>query len=668
MAIAAMVAGVPPVSAQQARNQPEAAEQAPQAPVMRFPDGKVSLEQAVKLTLEHQPALKQAEAALQLQEGVAQEQRGAFDWTLFAKIFYSYRQQELPESRKEIERKKRNDIRRGLEQNRQTIADARTLQTTLQQARNTPGNTPYDAIGQVDPEIAAELKVLDLLIQGNAGNAAVAQGLRDERDKLIDRLLTQINTGLTKAQQGAADAQTLLNNLGEAPAEEFFYNFNGQLQVNRLFRNGIQFTPFFQGNVDYTNFIDKPRSSDFGGKGIEPLYTFKAGYSATLPLRRGRGADATGGAERAARIEIDARKLAYQHQADLSTFDTVLAYWDLRAAQDNAAIAQESLKRQSQLVQLTQAQADAGSIPRIELSRAQAGEARARGRVDETARALHEARVALAQAIGLAVTEEDATLPMAGEAFPGAPAPAQLAEPAVTAVATDAIDRRSDLQAAVASERSGQVLVDAAETFLRSRLDLVNKTYWTSLDELVKTVPDPTDPDGLRRINESQGFGAALDRWVGPSVELSLEFEKPLGNNQARGRLLQREADLRRRQISTNDLRRMIRLGVVKSARSLNEALSRLTNADSAVKFYQATIDGEMERFRAGDITLIDAILTVEQQTEALLTQNSARQQVAQLLAELRFESGQILSHAPGQKPTVDPNALVTVPAAGARR
>ena len=643
--------------------QPSPPSVAPAQPVVvRFPQAGVGLVEAVRLTLDNQPSLDLAETNVARQEGVVQEQAGAFDWTLSSRLFYSYRQQELPESRKEIERNKRAQIRKGVNDNRETARKAQGLIAGLKNARTTPaGSAQLDAIAAIDPEVAAQLRIMDALVASQTSGAARDQLLAVKQD-FINRLIPQLQSGLTQAVKGFTDGEKLLANLGEAPSDEVFYQFNGSAQLSRAFRNGIQLTPFLQGGMEGSGFLGKPRSSDFGGKGIEPLYTFKAGFSTTLPLLRGRGTIATGGAERAARIEVDATRLTLSHQADATALETARAYWDLRAAQGNQEIAERSVKNQQRLVELTRAQASAGTLPGIEVSRVQASEARARARFEEASRAFQEAQLRLLDVMGLAASDDPATLPRATDDFPAVPAMTDLAAPAVSALTTGAVARRADLRAAVVSEQAGRSLTQTLGTFTRSRLDLTTKIWWTSLDDLVNFAPDPSDPTGIKRVSEKESFSGAIDRWVGPSVEASMDYERQFGNNQAAGRLAQQQAELRRREISSADLRRVVRLGVLRSARLLAESVDRVGAAEDAVKFYDATIQGDFERFRSGDLTLIDTIITEEQQVDALLALVGARRDVARLIAELRFESGQILTHVDGQSPAVDGSAFTTVP------
>lgn len=364
-----------------------------------------------------------------------------------------------------------------------------------------------------------------------------------------------------------------------------------------------------------------------------------------VPLLRGRGAAASGAAERAAVLQSTASQAAVQHENALSALDTIRAYWHLRAVQESYEIAERSLAAQAKVRELTQGLIRAGDLPQIELARVQASEARAQARLRDAARARHEARVELATVMGTAVTDDDATLPTAADPFPAVPEPAALEEAQILALVNEAVAQRFDIQASAQQEQAGQLLMRSAQTGLRAKLDLQADVFMTALDEAV--------------------VSRALDRWVGPSTNLTVDYEKPLGNNAARGRLQQREAELRRLQISTGDLKRRTSLDVIRAARSLREAVARVQQAELAVSFYRATTDSEVERLRAGESTLINTILTEDQQTSALLSLNAARRDLATLIAELRFAIGGLVPNDPN---ALSPQSLVTVPRAGGPR
>lgn len=618
-----------------------AQEQAYEAPVIEFDPQGVSLVEAVRLTLEYEPFIKLQDAAVDFQAGLAQEQTGFFDFTLLGNLFTEYRVQELTESRKQTEREKRDQLQEAVDRNREDANQAETLIDRIQAVRDAPpGSDSVALLKEADPEIGAQVEVIDVLIAAQDDPVARDELLR-VRQELLGQILTDVQGGLVQLVEGFQDAEQSLFDLGAVPQDEVFYNVNLDLQLSKLFRTGISLTPFVNSGFEGTNFRGKPRDSDFGGKGLEDLFTFRAGLSAVVPLGRGRGTDATGAGERASFIDYGASRYTYWHEASVSTLNTVLAYWDLEAAQQSAAIAMRSVELQQTLLEATRQLIAAGEIPEIDIARTQASEARSRAALEAARRSEHVARVGLATAIGTTVTDDDATLPSAGDDFPVSPDENLLQEQFVMELANEALNRRSDLLATRAREESGQVLERRAQTDLRPRVDVVASTFYTALDERV--------------------VSNALDRWVGPSVNVALEYEKPLANNVYRGRLAQSQADLLQRRINSVDLRRLIQLAVVRSARSLQQAIGRVALARAAVGFYETTLGAEIERLRASESTLVDTILTEQQLTEALLSLVAAQKELAQLIAELRFESGQMLTHDAGGT-SVFEGDLVTVP------
>jgi outer membrane protein TolC len=322
---------------------------------------------------------------------------------------------------------------------------------------------------------------------------------------------------------------------------------------------------------------------------------------------------------------------------------TIQAYWNLRSAQASLAVARSSAELQGRIGTLTQQSIDAGELPKVEFARVQASDARSRARVQEGERTLHESRVALAQAMGVAVDEQPDTLPLAREEFPVATGDLTAAD--VVRLTTNAQAQRADIRSSLLMEDANKVLERQAETDKRPRLDVIDSLWYTALGE--------------RSVN------TAIDRWVGPSTDISLELEKPLGNNAAQGRYAQRQAERRQQQISTLDLRRQVTLAIIRAARSMAQARLRAEQAAGAVDAYQKTVDADIERFRAGDVTLIDTLLTEQQQVDAKLALISAQQDLAELIAQLRFESATLVNFGPsGANPSFDPADARTIPRA----
>ena len=143
-------------------------------------------------------------------------------------------------------------------------------------------------------------------------------------------------------------------------------------------------------------------------------------------------------------------------------------------------------------------------------------------------------------------------------------------------------------------------------------------------------------------------------------------FSYPVGNHAAKGSLLSAEASLASATINATDLDRNIRANIVSILASLKMATKQVALLDEAVRFYGQTIDSETERFHSGESSLLDTIVTQEFQTNALVTWATARQQLASLITQLRYETGTLVESR-GDLNVVLPEVLVTLPKAGTK-
>ena len=112
-------------------------------PVVTFGAEGVSLDDALKLTLGNSPDIQLAGAEADRAAGFAQEQAGVFDTTLTGGLEYSYRVQELTESRKEDERGKRRKLDDFIKGAGPDVEATRSTFTLLQQILSLPpGRSP----------------------------------------------------------------------------------------------------------------------------------------------------------------------------------------------------------------------------------------------------------------------------------------------------------------------------------------------------------------------------------------------------------------------------------------------------------------------------------------------------------------------------------------------
>jgi outer membrane protein TolC len=362
-----------------------------------------------------------------------------------------------------------------------------------------------------------------------------------------------------------------------------------------------------------------------------------------VPLLRGGGRVSVGAPEEAASIDLEASEAILKHTASVSALNTAAAFWGLVAAEQRVGVQQRSVELQNQLLGLTDELIAGDQIPRVERSRSLAAQANARSQLDAAERDLVSARLGLARTIGVDVVNQS-NAPLAAGTFPPPPTVDEVRAIDSASLADGAVEDRYDREAARRLVDSGLVLAEAARHDLADRLDLGLTLSANALGE--------------------KSFSEAIDRWSGPGGSLALAYEKFIGNRGAEGLLGQQEALWRQRQISAGDLERTIRIAIVQTLGSLEQAIARLTEAESAARYAQETIDAEVEKLRAGASTLIDTIQTEQQRTSADLNVLAARQQVATLVSQLAFEAGQLVG-GDGDTSSVRVDNLTSLPTPG---
>jgi outer membrane protein TolC len=652
-----------------------ASEPAPyQPPVFSFDGGRIDLMEAVRLTLLHDPTLLLGDEDTKLRAGVVQELAGAFDWTLTGQMQYQHREQELSEGIKQGERDKRAQV--DLVTNQIACPSQLLAEQSLEQllaARELDPSAAGSQVPSTPTEFALQLALLESEIRGKPDDPVAQALLIAERIRFIDAEIAATTAalfGVDEDGDGEIDRPGLIEAcrkgrealaaLGDIPDEEEFDQAQLQLRLEKLTRTGILMAPFLSGNFSSTEFIGK-RSGRFevvdfsptlglpieelqgaeqGGKNVGDSYTVEVGFDVNVPLLRNRGRLAVAGSEIAARIDYDASELTLAHTASESTLNTAFAFWNVVAAQERVRVLETSVGLQGQVVDITRRLIEADELPAAESARGLAGEANAKAQLEGAHRDLISAKVNLLRVMGLSL-EGDQNIPGAEGGFPPPPNRADVERLLEAELVQQGVANRLDLQSARKLAESGGILADAARINLRPRIDLLGN---------------------VSAIGRGEGsLSQATNDFKAPSFRIGASFEKPFGNNEQKGRLLQAEARERQSDIGAADLERQIRLDVVRTLGSLLAAIDALAQAEAAGESFERTLAAEFEKLRLGEATLLDSVITEQQRTQALLGVVSARQQVANLLSELRFATGTLVGRE-AEENRITWESLTTLP------
>jgi outer membrane protein TolC len=635
----------PPVGQTQPPTSP--AQEVPpyQPPAMRFDPAGMTLVEALTLTLQHDPNIKLRQAGVELQQGVVRTQKGTFDPVFHADGNFSRQQSELLDAVKKDERKKRDDLKAALTQVTdlsRSLTAAGALLANKDLAFNNPAGMDLSTIK--DRDILDQMQILqselqlykDVLASPSLTDQTVRNDIINLRDQTIGKNIDAFNAQQSTIAGLPAQLQTRINNLGPTPSEQWQKQAELTFDVTKLLRSGISLRPFVDLRYQSQNFVGKDRvDPEFGGQGIQPSSTGKIGFEVVLPLLRGAGSASVAAAETASKYDLEASRLQMLFQQSESVLATIQAYWQVRAVADQVEVLRRAVAIEGDLANLTRALIAANEKPRSDEARVLAATADARSRYEAALRQLNDARITLAQLMGVALADA-LSIPLAKDPYPQPPATLTLDTQAYAQFIAASSARRFDLQAALQSEASGKALVEGARIDTRPLLN-VNASGWGT--------------------SAHEGFN--YSSWVFRSGNVGATFEKPFGNNTARGFLESRRAALRQTQISAADLNRLIGLHVVQLAESLKVAVDRLRAAEEAVRSYDQTMANEQARLKAGDSSLIDSILTEQQTTSARLAYVAAQQDYATLLALLRHEAGLLV-----QDGSVDAAQVVAVPQA----
>jgi outer membrane protein TolC len=458
----------------------------------------------------------------------------------------------------------------------------------------------------------------------------------------------------------AQRANLALDRLGPVATDELTRNVTLDVNFFKPLRSGVSIAGNFQMQAQEHNFVDKPLDPTFGGLDTPPQFFTTFNGTLTLPLGRGRGAKATAASERAARSLVAGEEEQLRHATSEEVFRTVLGYLDVIAAQQRVQTVEASLARQREILRLSQLRVNAGQIAGVELERVRAREATVLGQLARAQADLNSARVSLADTIGVTVDSIEAA-PLPSEAF----ATATMAVPDTQKLIEQALALRRDTRAASARREAAAALFEGAKTEARPLFDVTLTVGMSNLYEspFFKYLPDEAEPiidtqapivtppvtgtpvpaeQGVRYWGP-RGYFRALTGRFEPFATVKLTWEIPFGNNAAKGRVAQAQASLSTSSIDAINLDRVIRENIVEVSGTVARALESLQRFEAAVASSAKSYDAQQRLLEAGNVTLIDVLLTEEglaTDQQQLLLQ---RQTYLSALARLKFELGELV-------------------------
>ncbi len=612
----------------------------------------LTADEAVRRAIADNPELAQAEQNLALRSAIVTEAQSLFDHSLLADLRLDYAEEELVGGRlkAEIDRRLQLEIPPpALDEAARRLRLAIPTDVSLLNPSTcigaatliVVGDAPTvlclddngDLLGVLDPALAvgpnlfSAVSLADAFVGLEGLNGRIqlfADSLRATAADQI-RLVADILSGTATALRIQRD------NIGDLPRDREIILLDAGVDYRIPFQNGTALISSLSLASSEDNFTDKPLDPEFGDSFVANQFRVSGGLSLEIQLGRGSGRESYAAPLVAAEKAEEAARSLYRHAASERAAVALEAYWDVVAAKHRLALLEVSLSQQDRLLDATQQLIEGEQVARLDIERNRGQRASTLSSVASARRALTEARAALAREIGAFASDFDVIDP--GTDFALFLDEAVEAALDAEAVVQLALAERHDLKAAAARVEAESTLAKAAELDLRPLIDLRLNASYNAYHETFDT-----------RFYEPAGFGDALsEQWAGPSYGIALRFRLPIGNNVARGRLLQARSATTASEIDSTELKRSIRLEVLEDLATLADARAELAARREAQKRIEETAEATWTRYEAGDLTVLDTLITEQERTRAGLELVGSERDVLSLLTRLRFASGRLV-------------------------
>jgi len=400
------------------------------------------------------------------------------------------------------------------------------------------------------------------------------------------------------------------------PAElaEFTNFTDTSVSAIKQLRNGTVLAPTLQINrtadqVDYPGGINKAQ----------------VGLAIEIPLLRNRGKNAVDAQEISAAKQVEAARLDLSQLISDTLATAANRYWAFVAADATLAVYKASESRGSDLLRGTETLVEADRLPANDLNQARANLASRMESVTASEQNLLQARQQLVLVMGLNA-EQILSLPAPTQNIPDIVSPFSpaLLQKYIQLAST----HRADVLAATLRAESNLVLERATQNQLKPQLDIVSNIGYagfhggTTFSDLPNSlVTGPKEP----------------------TYTVGLTYSQSPANNIAKGQLQSEVATTRQCQVILAETARVAATGAVVAFQGVLSTVKQLQKAREAVRYYQAALDGEREKYRLSLSSLVDVLTVEDRLTSVLIDEVSARLAYALALVQLRQATGTIV-------------------------
>lgn len=398
---------------------------------------------------------------------------------------------------------------------------------------------------------------------------------------------------------GADYQDTLRPNNRQQTAQLGFFARPTFAERNTLYNAGLEFLLGTGARVR-TGYALRDLNNNIGASETNSLafvgrqYETFVGISATQPLLKGGGIDATTAKIRLAALASSVAFQEYRRQVFLALASAEAAYWDLRLAQEQASITADSLATAAKVLADNEARLDVGKGSALDVVQAQAAVASRKARVAQARQTAFDYASRLSSLYSQ-FTGADAALPKAVDS-PESPDPA----PDAMASYQMAFVKNPDYMIRQQQVSQEKLRVAYLKNQKLPQLDLKGSF---GLNGLSRT-PDGSLSDMARQDYPAWSLGVELRVPLGGGIKEKNDLEAGrLGKIRALSSLKEAEVQM----LNSIDAAR----------RKIDLHRSSLTNARSVVDFHEKLLKAQLDRLAVGSIDSRAVLETEEKLLEA---------------------------------------------------
>lgn len=597
-----------------------------------FSSDRISLVEAVRMTLASNPNVELSLEDVRVAEASLKRITGVFDAHVGFNANYDNRVQELSDKDKEKELA-RYRVLRELHNTSTTLLKRLELIRTGQ-----AGISAFNFEGTAFEDPDSQLNNLDDDPDVRAVDAAQFQQEqnRDALTKLLNDQLTALNVPQSVIDQSEERVRRIIlgqKRIFELLRDQSFDALRNQppwlVTRTQTYKFDIFARKKFRGGatVDVYGNLDG-KETNGGTRGGDPRETRSAfGAKLTINVMKLGIADPATAQEAATKEQLRASQAVAQAQIAKEVLNTVQAYWRLAAAQERLLrLVQAELdtmvvaETASQMIKLK-------LLPETDVQQARARTLQAMADRFAGEVELITAQQALAVAIGIN-PEKAIVAPLAYDGLGD-----RIREDSIRGVNfgklySHALSSHPQLVSFLYLGNANRILVESAREGLRPDLELFAGGEFTGLNY-------GTGWDGY--------FNSWGSRQNGLSTYFGASFDWPVANNEREGALLDAQAQYAKTRLREDAARREFATQIASSRQRMLISARRLSKLSEAIEALEKAADAEREKLRFKTSTILDMLTSEQTLTQARLAEVSARQDQALSLAQLRYSTFTIL-------------------------